>query len=153
MAAAEALLEGAEYDAETEDVAGALEAAAALVRPPRPTNWGAMTKKQKKTGTTGNITSDASLSARTGHQWQREQRKSGRLANGQRERGGDDDGGGRSGSDGAKAAAEAESETDGARPKPANWGSMTKAQRESWKKNAQKVAKGKRPRGLSSLRR
>ena len=49
--AAEALLKGAEYDAETEDSAGASEAAAAAVarvRPPRPSNWGAMTKKQKK---------------------------------------------------------------------------------------------------------
>jgi len=47
--AAEALLEGAEYDAETEDMAGASEAAeAAGVRPPRPSNRSATTKKQKK---------------------------------------------------------------------------------------------------------
>ena len=45
--AAEALLEGAEYDAETGDIAGASEAAAAGVRPPRPSNWGSMTKHQK----------------------------------------------------------------------------------------------------------
>ena len=32
----------------------------------------------------------------------------------------------------------------GPRPHPDNWESLTKAQRESWKKNAQKVAKGKR---------
>jgi len=29
-------------------------------------------------------------------------------------------------------------------PKPANWGSMTKARRESWKKHTQALAKGKR---------
>jgi len=46
--AAETLLDGAEYDAETEDAAGASEAAAARVRPPRPSNWGAMTQSQKK---------------------------------------------------------------------------------------------------------
>jgi len=44
--------------------------------------------------------------------------------------------------------AEAESvthgEPSGKRPKPANWGSMTKAQRESWKKNTKKMAKRKR---------
>ena len=49
--AAEALLEGAECDAETEDVAETSEpaaaAAAARVRPPRPSNWGTMTKNQK----------------------------------------------------------------------------------------------------------
>jgi len=49
---AEAFLEGAEYDAETEDAAEALEAtaaaAAAQVRPPGLSSWGAMTKKQKK---------------------------------------------------------------------------------------------------------
>ena len=48
--AAEALLEGAGYDTETEDAAGASEAAAAAaarVRPPRPSNWGTMTKNQK----------------------------------------------------------------------------------------------------------
>jgi len=45
------------------------------------------------------------------------------------------------------AAAEAESVTDGIplgkRPTPANWGSMTKAQRESWKKHQRNSAKGK----------
>ena len=50
--AAEALLKGAEYDAETEDAAEALEAtaaaAAAQVRPPGLSSWGTMTKKQKK---------------------------------------------------------------------------------------------------------
>ena len=47
--AAEAHLEGAEYDAETEDMTGSSKAAAAAgVRPPRPNNWGATTKKQKK---------------------------------------------------------------------------------------------------------
>ena len=47
--AAEALLEGAEHDAETEDLAGASEAAAAEgVRPPRPRNWEAMTRKARK---------------------------------------------------------------------------------------------------------
>jgi len=49
---------------------------------------------------------------------------------------------------GPKALVEAESVTDGApsgkRPKPANLGSRTKAQRESWKKNTKKMAKGKR---------
>jgi len=49
---------------------------------------------------------------------------------------------------GAKAAAEAESEADGApsgqRPKPANRGSMTEAQRENWRKHTQALAKGKR---------
>jgi len=48
---------------------------------------------------------------------------------------------------GAKAAAEAEAVTDGApcgqRPKPANWGSMTKAQRESWRKHARREVKRK----------
>ena len=43
--AAEALLEEAEYDLETEGAVKASEAAAAArVRPPRPNNWGAMTK-------------------------------------------------------------------------------------------------------------
>jgi len=47
--AAEALLEGTKYDAETEDMAGSSEAAAAAgVRPPRPNNRSAPTKKQKK---------------------------------------------------------------------------------------------------------
>ena len=47
--AAEALLEGTKYDAVTEDVAGSSEAAAAAgVRPPRRSNWGATIKKQKK---------------------------------------------------------------------------------------------------------
>ena len=32
----------------------------------------------------------------------------------------------------------------GQRPKPANWGSMTKAQRENWRMNALKSTKGKR---------
>ena len=48
---------------------------------------------------------------------------------------------------GAKAAAEAESMTDGApsgqRLKPANWESMTKAQPESWRKNAIRKVKRK----------
>jgi len=39
--AAEELLEKAEYDAETEDMAGALEAAAAGMRQPRPVDWAA----------------------------------------------------------------------------------------------------------------
>ena len=30
------------------------------------------------------------------------------------------------------------------RPRPDNWGSMTKAQRERWRQNANKKAKGKR---------
>ena len=48
--AAEALLEGAEYCAETEDVAGSLDvAAAAEMQPPRPVDWGAMTKAQRET--------------------------------------------------------------------------------------------------------
>ena len=39
---AEALLEGAEYGAETEDVAGSSDAAAAAgMRPPRPVDWAA----------------------------------------------------------------------------------------------------------------
>jgi len=47
--AAEALLEGAEYDAETEDAAESSEAAAAArVRPPKPSNWGAMSGTQRK---------------------------------------------------------------------------------------------------------
>ena len=49
--AAEALLEEAEYDAETEDAAVASEAeaaAAALVRPPRPSNWGDMSRGQRQ---------------------------------------------------------------------------------------------------------
>jgi len=49
--AAEAPLDGAEYDAETEDAAEAPEAetaAAARVRSPRPSNWGAITKTQKR---------------------------------------------------------------------------------------------------------
>ena len=47
---AEALLEGAEYGAETEDAAESSEKAAATVRvrPPRPSNWDAMTRSQKK---------------------------------------------------------------------------------------------------------
>ena len=51
--AAGALLDGAEYDTETEDAAGASEAvaaAAARVRPPRPSNWESMSKNQKKSG-------------------------------------------------------------------------------------------------------
>ena len=47
---------------------------------------------------------------------------------------------------GAKAAAEAESVADGApssqRPKPAKWGSMTKAQRDSWKKHERDLSRG-----------
>ena len=39
--AAEAILEVAEYDAETEDVAGSSDAAAAGMRPSRPVNWAA----------------------------------------------------------------------------------------------------------------
>jgi len=43
---------------------------------------------------------------------------------------------------------EFESVTDeapsGQRPKPANWGGMTEAQRESWKNNQQNPAKRKR---------
>jgi len=46
--AAEALLDGAEHDAETEDAAGASETAVARVQPPRPSNWGAITLSQKK---------------------------------------------------------------------------------------------------------
>ena len=50
-AAAEALLEGAEYDTETEDAAEASEAEAVVgVRPPRPSNWESMSKYQKKSG-------------------------------------------------------------------------------------------------------
>jgi len=49
---------------------------------------------------------------------------------------------------GAKAAAEADSVAVGApggqRSKPANWGSMTKAQRESWKASTKGMAKRKR---------
>ena len=46
--AAETLHEGAEYDTETGGAAEASEAAAAAgVRPPRPSNWGTMTKAQK----------------------------------------------------------------------------------------------------------
>ena len=51
--AAEALLEGAEYDAETEDGAEASEeavAAAARVWPPRPSNWGDMSRRQRQIG-------------------------------------------------------------------------------------------------------
>jgi len=49
--AAEALLEGAAHDAETEDAAEALEAAAAVrVKPPRPSNWSTMTKINAGTG-------------------------------------------------------------------------------------------------------
>ena len=48
-AAAEELLELAEYDAETEDAAEASEAEAARGQPPRPSNWVSMSKNQKKT--------------------------------------------------------------------------------------------------------
>jgi len=61
--AAEELLDGAEYDAETENKARASEAAAARVRPPRPSNWGTMTKVQKGTGTS-KVASGASRSLR-----------------------------------------------------------------------------------------
>ena len=50
--AAEAFLEGTEYDAETEDAAEASETAAAAtaarVRPPRPADWGTLTIDQRK---------------------------------------------------------------------------------------------------------
>jgi len=48
--AAEALLEGAEYDAETENAAKDSEAAAAAarVRLPRPSNWNTMTRGQRR---------------------------------------------------------------------------------------------------------
>ena len=49
--AEEALLEGAEYGAEAEDTAEALEAAAAAaarVPPPRTCNWGTAMKDQKR---------------------------------------------------------------------------------------------------------
>ena len=47
--AAEALLEGAEYDAETEDAARVVEAAtAARARPPRPANWETMTRGHRE---------------------------------------------------------------------------------------------------------
>jgi len=47
--AAEALLEEAEYDVETEGAAEAPEAAAAAtgVRPPRRSNWGDMSRRQR----------------------------------------------------------------------------------------------------------
>jgi len=47
----ETLLEGVEYDAETKDAAEAPEAAAAAVarvRPPRPADWGTITRGQRK---------------------------------------------------------------------------------------------------------
>jgi hypothetical protein len=51
---------------------------------------------------------------------------------------------------GAEAASEAGPAVAGAprgqRPKSANWGSMTKAQRKRWRQNANRRAKGKRPR-------
>jgi len=47
--ALEALLEGAEYDAETEDAAEASEAAAtARVRPPKPADWGTIARCRRK---------------------------------------------------------------------------------------------------------
>ena len=47
--AAETLHEGAEYDAKTGDAAEASEAAAAAgVRPPRPSNWGDMSRRQRQ---------------------------------------------------------------------------------------------------------
>jgi len=49
--AAEVLLEGAEYGAEKEDVAGTSEEAAAVgVRPPRPSNWESTSKNKQKSG-------------------------------------------------------------------------------------------------------
>ena len=50
-----------------EDAAEAPEAAAAVARvqPPRPSKWGARTKKQKENWTTENTPPGASLSART----------------------------------------------------------------------------------------
>jgi len=66
--AVEALLEGAEYGTETEDVARSSDAAAAAgMRPPKPVDWAAAFGS------------------------------SGRVTNRQRERRGSDDGGGRSG--------------------------------------------------------
>jgi len=61
--AAEALLEGAEYDAETGDAAEASEAAAvttARVRPPRPTDW---ERWQGVSGGTGNSKEGGHVSA------------------------------------------------------------------------------------------
>jgi len=65
--AAEALLEGAEYDAETGDAAGASKAAAAAarVRPQNPSNWGAMSGTQQKCCGTSSGTSIGSSSGST----------------------------------------------------------------------------------------
>jgi hypothetical protein len=47
--AAEALLDGAEYDAETEDAAGCSDAAAAAgMRQPKPSHWGSISSNQQK---------------------------------------------------------------------------------------------------------
>jgi len=103
--AVEALLEGAEYGTETEDVAGSSDAAAAArTRPPRPVDWAAARAAgAAEDGQMGNASAAAAAA-------------------------------GEATATGAKVAAEAESVTDGApsgkRPKPANWGSITKALRE-----------------------
>ena len=111
--AAEALLEGAECNAETECAVGPLDAAAAAeTRPPGPVDWAAAgAAGAAKDGQMGNASAEVAMTAA-----------------------------GEAAATGAKAAAEAESVTDGApsgqRPKPANWGDFTKARRDSWKKHS-----------------
>jgi len=114
--AAEALLKGAEFDVETEDMAGSSEAAAgAGMRPPRPVDRAA---------------AGAAGAAGAAKDWQMGNAGAEAMAVA-----------------GGAAEAEAESVTEGAlsgkRPKLANWESMTKAQRESWRKNAIRKVKRK----------
>jgi len=64
--AAEALLEGAEYGTETEDVAGSSDAAAAAagMLPPRPVNWAAAEAAgAADDGQMGNASAEAAMTA------------------------------------------------------------------------------------------
>jgi len=65
--AAEALLEGVEFDAETGDAAEASEAAAAVaarLRPPRPADWGFMNRYERPTTAMETARGDATFDFR-----------------------------------------------------------------------------------------
>jgi len=111
--AVEALLEGAEYDAETGGIVGSSEAAAAAgTRPPRPVEWAAAgAAGAAKDWQMGNASAEAAMTAASG-----------------------------AADDGQKATEEAAARTaEGVRPpRPADWGTMERVQKVNWKKHGGK---------------
>jgi len=133
--AAEALPEGAEYGAETGDVAGSSDAAAAAgMRPPRPVDWAAAgAAGAAEDGQMGNASAEAAMTAAAGAA---EDRPGAPLAitHGPAAEvlyeGAECDVYMRNAAKAPVAAAAA-----GMRPpRPSNWGSMTKHQKKTWRR-------------------